>query len=140
MSAYEGSKWSDLCSNSSANFTNNLADLGSFHSDRLLAHQLCKSPEVKLWHTISNPASIDLHLREIDCLVQTFSFVGKVRARENTAGADDHEEEVYAFGQKTRSHEKDSSPVESHGVIMAYTRVRTDDGNDARGIVSACAR
>lgn len=94
-----------------------------FHSERLLALQLCKSRTFSLSPLLMDPSSINRHLLELDALIQTMSFVGKVRVVENLPGAEAYEEEVYAFGQKKRSHQKDSSAVESRGILMAYTRV-----------------
>ena len=123
----------------SANRINALADMTEFHSERLLALQLSKNGLISIADLILDPQSINRHLMELDSLIQTMSFVGKVRSTENTPSMEVHEEEVYAFGQKKRSHEKQSSAVESRGTLMAYTRVALVTKSKFRLYASGCS-
>ncbi|OQR76426.1 putative phosphoenolpyruvate synthase-like [Tropilaelaps mercedesae] len=103
------------------NSVTNFADQGIFHSNRLLAVQLASSRMLSLTQVLRDPSSINRSLKEIDSIIQTYSFVGKISVK-RAESTDVYEEEVFAFGHKKRCHEKISSSVNSRGALMGYTR------------------
>lgn len=62
-----------------SNFVTSVADQAVFHSEPLLAMQLARSPKLSLLKTISDPGSINRSLKEIDAIIQSMSYVGKVK-------------------------------------------------------------
>lgn len=62
------------------NYMSGLTEQDIFYDEPLLAAQLAQSPMLSLRTVLRDPSVINRSLKEIDSLVQTYSFVGKVSA------------------------------------------------------------